>query len=228
MSDYLNTAIPGLSIFARVATQAIIDPGFRPRQFHVFSVLAAHAGKTGIVRVSQARVAEMCGFQSGGQPDSALVSRLISNPGYAKQKSGFGPGLVELGYLAKSGRTGYNQIKQYKLFIPFVNADGFVTRPGGELVKLRLPTDRYDKDYVQKKKDEVDNIEAVEEAKKSSRLQPIADINEDEDDEERRRASHLESAESEFAAQSSGVAPVSDSYPDEYDDESESEIPAPT
>ncbi|WP_338754853.1 hypothetical protein [Ralstonia sp. RRA.1] len=143
--DYIRK-IDGLSTFARVSPLTMIDSAIGPRQLKVFLILALHAKTSGYVRLSQERIAEMCGFFSKGKPDNVLVSRLISNANHAKQKSGTGPGLVELGYVLKHGQIGHDQVQEYTLLTPRVEGTN-VVRPDGTHSPLNFPTNRQDPDY---------------------------------------------------------------------------------
>ena len=151
MSDFINTTGLDVPDFGRFPTIALMDRGFGPRQLMVYAVLVAHAKKSGAVAITQARIAEMLGFYRKGKPDNALVSSLISNPAYLTQKGGTGAGLEQLGYLTKHGQTGFNMVKAYQLVTPVVT-DGRITRPDGNVVDLRVPTDRQEEDYKGRKK----------------------------------------------------------------------------
>lgn len=147
MSDYISR-LPSLPAFARVPVQLLIDPRVGPRQLLVFSILAAHARKNGAVSLTRERIAEMCGYYLGGKPNVDLVSRLISNPSHEKQSKGPGPGLVQLGYVERGHQAGYNGVRSYKLVSPAV-AD----------IPLRVPTNRREADYKERKLAEAQNAE---------------------------------------------------------------------
>jgi len=147
MSDYISR-LPSLPAFARVPVQLLIDPRVGPRQLLVFSILAAHARKNGAVSLTRERIAEMCGYYLGGRPNVDLVSRLISNPGHANQAKGPGPGLVQLGYVERGNRAGWNGVRSYKLVLPAV-AD----------TPLRIPANRRQDDYKERKLEEAQNAE---------------------------------------------------------------------
>lgn len=160
MKDFITT-LPGLTPFGRVPTQTMIDPAIGPRHFLVYSVLASHAKDDGTLGVNQARIAEMCGFYVKGKPDNALISKLISNPGFKTQKTGTGAGLVELGYVKKYKQKGLNMIKTYSICVPPVEGDS-VIRPDGSRSTLRIPTNRQRLSYKDEKNVERENYEKAQ------------------------------------------------------------------
>lgn len=147
MSDYISR-LPALPAFARVPVQLLIDPRVGPRQLLVFSILAAHARKNGSVSLTRERIAEMCGYYLGGTPNVDLVSRLISNPSHANQTKGPGPGLVQLGYVERGPQAGYNGVRSYKLVLP-----------AADVSTLRIPTNRREADYRERRLAEAQNAE---------------------------------------------------------------------
>lgn len=125
--NWIDSQIAGMPLFARIPAQVLLDARLGASELRVLLALALHADTAGRCSVSQARVAEICGFslttKVDGKQSSPYVCAVIKK-------------LVLLGYVKKSDAR-YKAISRYQLCLAEFSA-----------ADLRQVTNRHDDGYV--------------------------------------------------------------------------------